>query len=157
MEDTMKETKPKVEIGLNESVQLTLLKDKALVGENSYGPYFMYSVRDQEEEKVLFATSDVHKQILEGGLKSGDSFELKRVAMQNGRKLTSSFAFSILEKKNGNRQENHLTEGDRFRELMERSLEDAISATKAVNSVQWDVDSIRSIALSLFIQRVRAS
>lgn len=153
----MKDTKPKVELSLNESAQLMLLKDKALVGENSYGPYFMYSVRDQGMEKVLFATSEIHKQILEAGLKNGDLFELSKVATQNGRKLSSSFAFSVLEKKNGNRQENHPTEGDRYRELMERSLEDAISATKTVNSVQWDVDSIRSIALSLFIQRVKAS
>jgi hypothetical protein len=36
---------------------------------------------------------------------------------------------------------------------MERSLRDAIEATKAVNTVQWDVDSIRSIALTIFIQR----
>jgi hypothetical protein len=40
---------------------------------------------------------------------------------------------------------------------MEESLRDAIEATKTVNTVQWDVDSIRSIALSLFIQREKAS
>ncbi len=44
---------------------------------------------------------------------------------------------------------------DGYRELMERSLKDAIEATRAVNSVQWDVDSIRAIALSIFIQRVK--
>jgi hypothetical protein len=48
-------------------------------------------------------------------------------------------------------------DGGGYRELMERPLRDAIEATKAVNSVQWDVDSIRSIALSLFIQRVKMS
>lgn len=44
---------------------------------------------------------------------------------------------------------------DGFRGVMERSLRDAIEATKAVNTVQWDVDSIRSIALTIFIQRAR--
>jgi len=38
---------------------------------------------------------------------------------------------------------------------MERSLRDAIEATRAVHTVQWDVDSIRSIALTIFIQRAR--
>jgi len=32
---------------------------------------------------------------------------------------------------------------DGYRDVMERSLRDAIEATKAVNTVQWDVDSIR--------------
>ena len=45
---------------------------------------------------------------------------------------------------------------DGFRDVMERSLHDAIEATKAVNTVQWDVDSIQSIALTIFIQRARA-
>ena len=40
---------------------------------------------------------------------------------------------------------------------MELSLRDAIEATRAVSSVHWDVDSIRSIALSLFIQRVKVN
>ncbi len=90
MEDTtMKTTKPKVDIGLNETAHLTLLKDKALVGENSYRPYFMYSVQDGDTEKVLFATFEIHAQILEAGLKTGDSFELRKVAVQNGSKLST--------------------------------------------------------------------
>jgi hypothetical protein len=40
-------------------------------------------------------------------------------------------------------------------DVIEHSLRDAIEATKAVNTVQWDVDSIRSIALTIFIQRAR--
>lgn len=152
----MKDTKPKVEFGLNESVQLTLLKDKALVGENSYGPYFMYSVKDQEEDKVLFATAEVHKQILEAGLKSGDAFELRKLATQNGRKLSTSFAFSVLEKKNGNGGAAQTSSVDNtFRLLMEQSLRDAIEATRAVNTVPWSGDDIRSIALTIFIQRAR--
>jgi len=39
---------------------------------------------------------------------------------------------------------------------MERSLRDAIEATKAMNTVQWGVDDIRGIALTIFIQRARA-
>jgi hypothetical protein len=39
---------------------------------------------------------------------------------------------------------------------MERSLKDAIEATKAVNTVQSSVDDIRGIALTIFIQRARS-
>jgi len=45
---------------------------------------------------------------------------------------------------------------DGFRDVMERSVRDAIEATKAVNTVQWSVDDIRGIALTIFIQRARA-
>ena len=149
----MKITKPKVEIQLNGTAYLTLLKDKALIGENSYGPYFMYSVQEEDTEKVLFATSEIHTRILEAGLMSGDSFELKKVALQNGSKLSSKFELSII-KKNGNGQRNDLPEEDNYRSLMEKSLRDAIEATRNVNSIQWDVDSIRSIALTIFTMHI---
>ncbi len=153
----MKTTKPKIDIDLNESVTLKLIKDKALVGNSSYGEYYMYSVQEGDTEKVLFATSDVHAQILESGLKSGDSFELRKVAVQNGSKLSSKFEFSVL-KKNGNGQEHHESEdSDNYRTLMKKSLEDSIEVTKTVNTIQWDVDSIRAIALTLFIQRSRTN
>jgi len=45
---------------------------------------------------------------------------------------------------------------DDYRNFMEHLFRDAIEARKAVNTVQWDVDSIRSIALTMFMQRARA-
>jgi hypothetical protein len=43
-------TKPKIELGLNESATLKLMKDKPYSGENSFGPYFLYSVTHEGVE-----------------------------------------------------------------------------------------------------------
>ena len=111
-------------------------------------------------EKAFFTSPDLHKQIAEAGLKSGDEFKISKVAVQNGRKVTAKVNFEVVAKApvpvpqpaDGVPFE---IPDDGFREVMERSLRDAIEATKAVNTVQWDVDSIRSIALTIFIQRAR--
>lgn len=153
----MKDTKPKVELSLNESVQLTLLKDKALVGENSYGPYFMYSVQNHGSEKVFFATAEVHKQILEAGLKSGDSFELRKVSMQDGKKLSSKLEFAVLEKRNGNghNSDTVMHEQDGYRDLMQRCLQESLAIVRSVEGFGFTNEDVRSICNCLFIQRSR--
>ena len=147
--------RPKVEIGLNDSATLTLLKEKALVGENSYGPYFMYNVSEDGTEKVLFATADVHKQVLEAGLKTGDSFELKKVPVQNGKKVTAKVEFEVVSKQDGNLSVGGPDDG--FCQLMKRCVEEAVSITKEVNSIPWQNEDVRGIALTMFIQRARGS
>lgn len=104
---------------------------------------------EQKQEYAWFAPVDIHEAMQNSELKSGSAVSVKRV--KGGRVELSILA------KNGEGQGTGRTTEDRYREMMERSLEDAIAATRAVNSVQWDVDSIRSIALSLFIQRVKVS
>jgi hypothetical protein len=166
MDTQTKNGRPKLELQLNQTVTLTLMKDKPYTGESSYGPYFLYQVRDQAgAEYSFFAPAEIHQQILEAGLKAGDSFQLTKKAMQNGRKVSTKLEFEAV-KKNGaapvpqqqqKKQDEVPFDGpdDGFRKLMELSLRDAIEATKAVNTVQWDVDSIRGIALTIFIQRAR--
>ena len=80
--------------------------------------------------------------------------------MQNGRKVTARVDFEVVAKAPAAvpppANVPFEIPDDGFRDVMERSLRDAIEATKAVNTVQWDVDSIRAIALTIFIQRVRS-
>jgi hypothetical protein len=80
--------------------------------------------------------------------------------MQNGRKVTARVNSVVVTMApaalpHGDTQVPFVIPDDGFRDVMERSLRDAIEATKAVNTVQWDVDSIQSIALTIFIQRAR--
>ena len=72
--------KTKLELKLNESVRVKLLRDKCYVGSNSYGPYYLYSILDGEVEKSFFAPAEIHEQIVSHGLKSGSEFMLKKVA-----------------------------------------------------------------------------
>jgi len=76
------------------------------------------------------------------------------VAVQNGRKVTARVDFEVVAKASVPPPAD-VPADDGFRDAMERSLRDAIEATRAVHTVQWDVDSIRSIALTIFIQRAR--
>jgi hypothetical protein len=100
--------------------------------------------------------------IAEAGLKTGDEFRISKVAVQNGRKVTGRVEFEVVAKVPAPvpapaPQSDIPFEipDDGFRDVMERSLRDAIEATRAVNTVQWDVDSIRSIAPTIFTQRAR--
>jgi hypothetical protein len=155
--------RPKVEIALNEEATLTLLRDKCYTGQNNYGNFYLYAVSEDGQEKSLFATEDVHKAILENGLRSGDAFLIRKRPIQNGRKIVAKIDFEVVNKAvpvpsngNGNGHAPDPSADNRFRDMMELSLRDAIEATKAMNTVQWDVDSIRAIALTIFIQRDRA-
>jgi hypothetical protein len=152
-------TKPKVELALNESATLKLMKDKPYSGENSFGAYYLYSVSHEGIDKAFFTSSELHQRIVEAGLKTGDEFRITKVAIQNGKKVTAKVEFEVVSKAVAVTAQPDVVaasmQNDGFRDIMEQSLRDAIEATKAVNTVQWDVDSIRSIALTIFIQRAR--
>ncbi len=47
--------KPKVDLNLGQEARLTLTRDKAYVGQNSYGQYYLYGVTENGEEKSFFA------------------------------------------------------------------------------------------------------
>ena len=50
-----------------------------------------------------------------------------------------------------------IMEQDSFRAFSEQPLKDTINATNVVYTVHWSRDDIRSIALTIFIQRTRGS
>jgi hypothetical protein len=140
--------KPKLELNEGEEVQVKLTHAQPVSGKSGFGEYNMYGVAKPDgSEFVFFAPDEVHRIISDRKLSRGSEFVLRKVKGKLEISLTG----------NGQQHEAEKVDGDGYRELMERSLRDAIDATKAVNSVQWDVDSIRSIALSLFIQRVKMS
>ena len=147
-------TKPKVELGLNQEVQLTLKRDKCYEGTNSFGPYYLYSVTQNGEEKSFFAPPEVHQEILQSGIKTGDVFLLRKKAVQQGKKVIAHVEFEVISKQatppsSGN---GH---SDDFKALMKTCVADAVEITKDVNSIPWQNEDIRSIALTMFIQRAR--
>jgi hypothetical protein len=148
--------RPKVEIQLNESATLKLLKDKAFIGENGHGQYFLYSVEQDGVEKAFFATADVHQLILENGLKAGDSFSIKKTAVQNGKKIGANVEFAVANKQEAPKNNALPASDDGFRDIMEKCLRESVSVIQAVNTVTWTTENITSIALTMFIQRSKA-
>ena len=147
-------TRPKVELALNSEAKLTLTKDKCYEGTNAYGAYYLYSVEEEGEGKSFFATPEVHQQILESGIRTGDQFLIRKKAVQNGRKVMAKVEFEVISKlaspsSNGN---GH---SDDFKALMKACVAEAVEITKEVNTIPWQNEDVRSIALTMFIQRAR--
>jgi len=42
-----------------------------------------------------------------------------------------------------------------FEELMQRCVQEAVAIVKEVNTIPWQNEDVRSIALTIFIQRAR--
>lgn len=146
--------KKKVELNLGQEARLKLTRDKAYVGQNSYGQYYLYGVTENGEEKSFFASEEIHAKILEAGLHSGDEFSIKKVPQQQGRKVVAKVEFSVISKQatpppNGNGHQDH------FKELMKECLAEAVEITKEVNTIPWQNEDVRSVALTMFIQRAR--
>ena len=89
---------------------------------------------------------------------------MKKAAVQNEKKVSPKLEFEARNKQEaapaiqGQKQDDVPFDvpDDGFRQLMERSLRDAIEPTRAVNTVQWSVDDIRGIAHAILIQRAKA-
>ncbi len=111
--------RPKVDLKLNEPVRLKLLRDEPYTGENSYGSYYMYSVEESGEEKVYFATQDVHLKIRQSKLVTGDEFILEKTATQKGKRVVTDITFKAMpaERTNGNGSVKGIpeTNGDNFK------------------------------------------
>jgi hypothetical protein len=146
-----KQNNPKLELKLNESARLRLLKDRCYEGTNSYGPYYLYSVSNKDgTEMSFFAPPEIHQQILAHGLKSGSEFILSKKAAQNGKKITGQLVFEAVPE-----QAKPSNGTDRFKEIMQQSLEDAIEITKSIQGVPFQAEDLRSICSCLSIARTR--
>jgi len=147
-----------LELQLNESAKLKLLKDKCYEGSSTYGPYYLYSVEYEGNEHAFFAPIEVHQQIVMNKLKTGDEFRLSKVAGQNGKKITGQLIFELEQKAfvpqpptNGNSQ----VKKDDLKEIMRLSISDAIDITKSFGNVPFQNEDIRAISSCLFIARTR--
>jgi hypothetical protein len=144
----------KVELTLNSEAKLTLTKDRCYEGTNAYGAYYLYSVEQEGEAKSFFATPEIHQQILESGLRTGDQFLIRKKAVQQGRKVVANFEFGILSKQTSP-PSNGEVHSDDFKALMKACVAEAVEITKEVNTIPWQNEDVRSIALTMFIQRAR--
>ena len=137
--------RPKLEL-TSESVKVKLLKDKPYEGRNGIGDYFLYTVSHEGTEKAYFATLDIHRLIQENRLKSGSEFILTK----HGKSVELTLLSTV-------QTEDKATGDDKFREMMELCLRDAVAITKAVSEIPFQNEDVRAVANALFIARSRAA
>ena len=151
--------RPKIELKLNVPVRLKLLRDTPYEGENSYGPYYLYTVEESGVEKVYFATQEIHMKIRESKLVAGDEFILEKTANQRGKRVVTEITFEAMpaDRTNGNGSavEHIGTNGDNLKQIMHQCLKDAVDVTRAVEGVPFQTEDIQKLATTLFIQRSR--
>jgi hypothetical protein len=148
--------KPKLDLQLEKPIQLTLLKDKPYIGNNNYGEFYLYSAKDDQGiEYSYFADASVHNLIQEHKLKSGNSFVVQRVAVMNGKKMSSKVEFSII----GDAEPlpssiSSIPGSDNLKEILLQCLVDAAEVVKSAG-IQFSNDELQKLATTLFIQRAR--
>jgi hypothetical protein len=149
--------RPKLELKLNESVQVILLKDKPFRGSSPYGLYALFTVEHEGTEKVFFAPEDLAMEIEQLGAKTGDRFLIRKVAVQNGRKVTAKYKVERIETPQAPEETKVVTvpgaKADGLREIMEQSLREAVDITRSVPGVPFQNEDIQKIASCLFIAR----
>lgn len=152
-------TRAKVEVALNQEVKLTLLKDKCYTGQNNFGNFYLYSVREGDQDKSFFATEEVHKRILEEGLRTGDTFLVRKKAVQSGRKILTAVEFEVVNKTPYSVPQSDVGSGtvpeDQLKEMLLQCVRDA---SYVVTNAQGQIsDEIQKLATALFIARTRMS
>ena len=136
----------KLELELNKSQTLELLFDEPISGQSRYGSYWMYTLKDQSGEEVLFfAPEEVNEQIKT--LKKGDRFEITKLAEQKGTKIVTKYDVNI--KQQTSTSNNHQVQKDNYFDAMLTSYQDALKIQEQLNGM---VD-VNRIAITLFIAR----
>jgi hypothetical protein len=148
-------TRPKVDLKLDEPVRLKLLRDTPYEGENSYGRYYLYTVEESGEEKAYFATQDIHLKIRESKLVQGDEFILEKTATQKGKRVITEISFEAMPAERTNGNGSFHANGDDLKQIMLDCLRDAVDVTRSVDGVPFQTEDIQKLATTLFIQRSR--
>lgn len=144
----------KLELPLNQPVDIELLYDEPVSGNSSYGNYNLYAVSVKGIEYSFFPTAEVHEQIK--SLKKGSRATITKLASQRGNKLVTTFDVKLADAKvpvpvsqtttdSLQETESH----DHLFEIMLNCYRDALEISKELNGM---ADS-EKIAITLFIAR----
>ena len=152
-------TRSKLELPVNQPVNIELIYDEPVIGENQYGQYFMYAVKNNGSEFAFFPTREVHNELK--NLKRGDSAVITKLAAQRGTKLITKYVVESKSAKQGEQiavqEDNTIADEtkilnkrtDKFFEIMLSSYRDGLQIQEELNGM---VDVTR-IAITLFIAR----
>jgi hypothetical protein len=155
----------KLELQVNRPVEIELLYNEPVVGENQYGVYALYAVKSGDVEYAFFPPKEVDESLRE--LKAGDKAVITKIAAQRGNKIVAKYDVAINGKSvskadsspknvgtSPRREETSVQKdipADNYYELMLQSYKDAIRIMNELNNMS---DPSR-IAITLFIQRTK--
>jgi len=125
-----------------------MLFDQPKIGESQYGKYYLYAVKNGDgSEYSFFAPEEVHKKI--EGLKKGDAAVITKTAVQQGKKVVTSYDVEISTKdKTANAKSDN-----KYLQAMMDSFEDALVIQDKFNGMA----NVNQIAVTLFIQRTKSN
>ena len=138
----------KLELQINSPINLQLLFDEPLVGESKFGEYYMYAVKNGEQEYSFFAPLSVHEQLKDKT--KGTKFQLTKTASQRGKKLVTDYEVKFLDNGIKKEKDGQVTSEDNgYFEAMLKSYEDASRIQQKYSAV-----NLNQCAVSIFIARV---
>lgn len=156
------EQRKKLELQLNQPVQIELMFDNPMVGQSQYGEYYLYAVKngDGATEYSYFAPDEVHSILKEH--KKGSKFIISKLAEQKGSKIITKYEVKPLtvekaepETPGDNPPATPPAEtpkpADNLFEIMLQSCRDAVKIQTELGGLM----DAKSIAVSLFIARTK--
>ena len=140
----------KLELPINQTLNLQLLFDEPIQGESQYGKYFMYGVKNGSEEFNFFAPLKVHEALK--NKTRGTRFQLTKTAQQKGKKLVQDFEIKFLN--NGKEMQNNESKSEEngYYEAMLKCYEEATRIQK-----QFSPASVSQTAITLFIAKTKTN
>jgi hypothetical protein len=126
------------------------LFDEPLVGESKFGEYYMYAVKNGEEEYSFFAPLSVHEQLKDKP--KGTKFQLTKTATQKGKKLVTDFEVKFLDKKIRDKNIEPKSEEDGYFEAMLQSYAMASKIQQKYSAV-----NLNQCAISIFIAKTKVN
>ena len=139
----------KLELKPNEKIILELLFDSCIEGESQYGKYFMYGVKNGEEEYNFFAPLKVHQALTDKP--KGTQFQITKTAVQKNKKLVTDFEIKF----SNNNQKVIPETGNSDSELFSAMLKSYDEATKIQS--KYSAVSLNQCAVTLFIARTKSN
>jgi hypothetical protein len=141
----------KLDLQVNSPMNLQLLFDSCVEGESKFGKYYLYSLKNGEDEYSFFAPLSVHEQLKDKP--KGTRFQLTKTAVQKGKKLITDFEIKFLD--DGIKEEKKpetKSEENGYYEAMLKSYEDAAKIQRKFSAV-----NLNQCAVTLFIARTKTN
>ena len=145
----------KLDLKLNQPATLELLFEEPVVGQSTYGDYYLYAVKQgNNEEYNFFAPEELHEQMK--GLHKGNKVEITKLAEQKGSKIITKYDLNLISNGNGKKVSDNDTSSvakDNYFDIMLASYLDALRIQENLNGM---VD-VNKIAVCLFIARSKVN
>jgi len=141
----------KLELPINQSLKLQLLFDEPLVGESKFGEYYMYAVKNGQDEfeYSFFAPLSVHERLKDKP--KGTRFQITKTATQKGKKLVTDFQIKFLNNSEQSSPNPVQTDSELFTAML-KSYDEATKIQSKYSAV-----NLNQCAVTLFIARTRTN